>query len=84
MIYLLHFDRALRGGARHYVGMTERAVEVRLAEHRAGRGGRLTKRAAREGVGMVVARTWPGPKALERRLSRAGRLRAVCPICAGG
>lgn len=83
MIYLLHFERPLRGGAQHYVGTTSRPVEARLAEHRAGRGARLTKRAAKEGVGMVVAGTWPGSRALELRMSRGGHLRALCSICSG-
>lgn len=77
MIYLLHFDGgalARRGtrGARHYLGYcADGEVERRLAEHRAGKGARITAAASRAGLALVLVKTWAGDRARERH----------CAIC---
>jgi predicted GIY-YIG superfamily endonuclease len=40
VVYLIHLSR-LHRHARHYLGWTQKNVEQRLAEHRAGRGSLL-------------------------------------------
>lgn len=80
-VYLLHFSARV-GTAQHYVGQTTRDPAVRLAEHLAGRGGRLPRAAARAGIEVRVVRTWEAaPTSLERALKRGGKLRRLCPVC---
>jgi predicted GIY-YIG superfamily endonuclease len=78
-VYLLHFDPPL-GHARHYIGWAKDA-EARLAEHVAGRGGRLPAAAAAAGCSIVIARTWDGTRADERRMKRRKEHPRLCPIC---
>lgn len=81
-VYLLHFSRPV-GAARHYIGQTTRSVDARLAEHRAGRAARLTRRAIAQGVELVVARIWEDvePHKFERALKRRGGAKHFCPVC---
>jgi hypothetical protein len=73
-VYLLCFtDDAgehvlFSGHAGHYMGETDKPVDVRRDEHQAGRGAKLTAAAAKAGITFVVARTWPGRFPEERRL----------------
>src|SRR5262249_50098129 len=67
--------------ARHYLGWTSRDLSVRLAEHAAGRGARLTAAVAAAGGGWELARTWPGTRAAERRLKARGGAAPHCPAC---
>lgn len=86
MVYLLHFERRYPAGRRpgHYLGSTPRTVADRLADHQAGTGARLTAVVAAAGIGMRVARTWPGGRAEERRLKRRRAPARLCPECKGG
>lgn len=79
-IYLLHFDRPMPGGARHYVGWTLH-LPTRLAAHAAGRGAQITRDCVRLGITWIVAASWPGTWQEERRYHRRHGLRRVCPIC---
>jgi hypothetical protein len=89
-IYLIHFERPIgghpRGGprlfARHYLGHAV-DLEARIAEHRRGQGSRLMAAVAAAGINFVVARTWPGDRALERRLKRRHDSPGLCPMCSG-
>ncbi len=78
-VYLLHFDRPYRH-ARHYLGYAA-DLDERIARHRQGDGARLVQVAAGAGIGFVVARTWPGDRALERRLKRRKASPRLCPVC---
>lgn len=80
-VYLLHFSQRV-GNASHYTGWT-RALEDRLAAHRAGKGGRATKVLVGRGQSFDLARTWSGGQALEVRIKRRGPKR-FCPICSPG
>ncbi len=79
-VYLLHFSEAV-GNAGHYLGWAK-ALDARLAAHRAGKGGRATRVLAGRGGSFLLARTWPGGLALEAKLRRQGPKR-LCPLCTG-
>ena len=78
-VYLLHFDRPYRH-ARHYTGWTC-DLPGRLADHANGHGARLTQVVQQAGIGWTLARTWPGPRALERALKKQGGASRRCPLC---
>ena len=84
-IYLIHFDRPIgdvanpRGFASHYTGWTL-DLPARLVEHAAGRGARIVAVVGELGIGWQLARTWRGPRALERSLKQRGAARR-CPVC---
>lgn len=86
-VYLLHFDRPVseRHTCQHYIGSAD-APYVRLEEHRAGRGARLTQVANERGIGYRIVRLWeaePGEgRKLERQLKRRKEAPALCPLCA--
>lgn len=80
-VYLLCFSRPL-GHARHYIGQTDRTVAERVAEHRSGRGARLTRMAVQAGIELRLARTWnDAPRCFEQRLKNRGGASRVCPLC---
>ncbi len=81
MIYLIHFDQPYKH-ARHYVGSAD-DVQARLHQHRAGAGARLTQVAVSAGIGLVLARVWPGGRAEERLLKVSYKhcFTTLCPIC---
>ena len=75
-VYLLHFTPR---GYKHVRRWTE-DLTARLDAHRNGRGARLMEVIAEAGLGFVLARTWTGTRALERRLKgRGGHARAQVP-----
>ena len=79
-VYLLHFDRPL-GHAKHYTGWSAN-LPLRLAEHAAGHGARLTEVVVGAGIGWTLARTWPNvTRAYERRLKNQGGASRRCPLC---
>ena len=78
-VYLLHFETKL-AHAQHYLGSTD-DLENRLACHRKGNGARLMAVVTALGITWRLARTWPGDRALERRLKRRKEGRRLCPIC---
>lgn len=79
-IYLLHFSRPF-GHARHYTGWTGGDLEIRLADHAAGRGSRLCEAAIAAGVTWTLAATEPGDRNRERQLKNRGGASRRCPIC---
>lgn len=85
--YLLHFHSPIsdRHTCQHYLGFTRRALRERIAEHRAGRGARLTQVAHERGIGFICVRTWVnGTRGLERRLKKQkNATRYLCPVCQG-
>ena len=79
-VYLLHFDTPL-GHAKHYTGWSAN-LSLRLAEHAAGHGARLTEVVAAAGIGWTLARTWPGvTRTYERKLKNQGGASRRCPLC---
>lgn len=80
-IYLLHFSQPYRH-AKHYCGWVRWDLDGRLAEHRAGRGARLMEVVHSAGIEWLLAGTWPGSRAEERRRKRRGGASRWCPICA--
>ena len=79
-VYLLHFNIPF-GHAKHYTGWTG-DLSLRLAEHAAGRGARLTEVVAAAGITWTLARTWPGKtRGDERRLKNQGGASRRCPLC---
>lgn len=83
-VYLLHFDQCYKH-AGHYLGETDKPVDERRDEHQSGHGAKLTAAAAATGITFVVARTWPGRYAEERRLKGRPKgsreLKELCPCC---
>ena len=84
VVYLLHFDRPLRG-IRHYTGVTT-DLRRRIEAHALGRSGaRTTKQFIDAGIGFVVARTWAFEDQAEaRKYERVAKRRwsgEACPIC---
>jgi hypothetical protein len=78
-VYLIHFDRRYAHAA-HYLGWTEDLAD-RLSRHHAGNGARLMAVITDAGIGWTLARTWPGTRALERRLKARGGHARNCPVC---
>jgi predicted GIY-YIG superfamily endonuclease len=81
-VYLLHFDRPLHH-AQHYMGWTTN-LEQRLHAHETGNGSRLMEVVSNAGITWRLAKTWEGPRALERKLKRQHHGPRLCPICNGG
>lgn len=79
-VYVLHLQPAYRH-AGHYVGWTAGVVEDRLATHLQGAGSPLIRAAVAVGVEVSIAATYPGTRALERRLKRWHKTRQFCPTC---
>ena len=78
-VYLLHFEKPYRH-ARHYLGYAA-DLEVRLAQHRAGRGARLLEVITEAGISFTLARTWEGDRTMERRLKNRHASPRLCPLC---
>jgi predicted GIY-YIG superfamily endonuclease len=83
-LYLFHFEPPYRR-ARHYLGIASTPrLALRFAEHQAGRGARLTRRALEAGCRLYVARLWHEASwAQERRLKAMSHLDQWCPYCQG-
>jgi hypothetical protein len=92
LVYLLHFGQpyvpypgAPAGAcAGHYTGFAAGgplALKRRLSQHGTAAGARLMLAVARAGINWELARTWPGTRALERRLKVQGGAARRCPLC---
>ena len=81
MVYLLHFTEPL-AHTRHYTGWTpDQNLSSHIEDHRTGRGARLTQVAVEHGIGLELARTWPGSRWRERQLKNQGSASRHCPTC---
>ena len=67
--------------AGHYLGWCAGPVADRLAEHVAGQGSPLIRAAIAAGLRVDLVATWPGTRALERRLKVGPHGTRVCPRC---
>lgn len=84
-VYLIHFHEPIAPGrhtCQHYLGSAKH-LRDRIAEHRAGRGARLTQVAIERGIAFTVVRTWEGGRHLERQLKNRKNGFRLCPICQG-
>ena|SRR5579883_1846434 len=83
-VYLLHFDQPFGLGkqfCRHYLG-TAYDVYARVKKHSSGKSdSKFMRHVIAAGVKIVLARTWPGGRDLERRLKENGHFARLCPIC---
>lgn len=69
---------------KHYIGMTERPLGVRLGEHYAGNGSTHTTWLREHNYQLRLAREWPNrDKCVEFYLKAWGGARPFCPICSG-
>src|SRR5262245_17273271 len=80
-VYLIHFNVAYRH-AKHYLGYSEN-LDKRITDHLYGTGARLMEVVTKAGIEWKVARTWPGCRALERKLKNRKDAPHICPICNG-
>jgi predicted GIY-YIG superfamily endonuclease len=78
-VYLLHLDPPLKH-ARHYTGWTSN-LDERLEAHRTGRGARLMEVVKEAGGTFRLARTWDGPRDLERAIKNHHNAPRLCPVC---
>lgn len=89
-VYLLHFNGAYWGNARHYCGYTSVGVEARMKLHREGKGSLLVGYALqKKGLDFEIVKVWelPSPKEAreyERKLKKAGHFNRLCTICKEG
>lgn len=85
-VYILCFSAPLgnldnrRATAQHYVGWA-RDLEARIADHRAGRGARITRAAVARGITFTV-HAWPAPLGVEKWLKAQHETVRFCPSCA--
>lgn len=85
MLYIIHFDRPIsdRHTCQHYCGFAEN-VEARLADHKAGKGARLTQVANEKGIGYNVVWTAEGDRKDERKMKNSKKnFGRYCPVCKG-
>jgi putative endonuclease len=86
VVYLLHFDQPIgnlanpHAMAQHYLGHADR-LDRRALQHLTGRGAKITQALHRQGIGFVIARTWPGSRSFERKLKNRKAAPRLCPIC---
>jgi predicted GIY-YIG superfamily endonuclease len=84
--YLLHFSKPLgnptnaRAQAQHYSGWFE-DLEIRVAQHLAGEGAKITRAAVAQGIEISLVATWRAPLSFEKYLKRRKDAPRLCPIC---
>jgi hypothetical protein len=79
-VYLLHFSSPYKH-ARHYLGYSDN-IEQRIADHIAGRGGRLPQVVSEAGIDIICVRMWPGTtRSFERKLKNRKNAPCLCPVC---
>ena len=85
-VYLLHFLEPIgnpthrQAMAQHYIGWALDPAE-RISVHTAGAGAAIVRAVQANGIGFLVAATWPGSRRLERRLKNRKCAPRYCPIC---
>ena len=78
-VYLLHLEKPMNR-AGHYLGWAK-DLETRIAQHGTPRGAKMTRAAAKRGIGFSVVRTWNGTRSTERALKNLKDARSLCPHC---
>lgn len=88
-VYLLHFYSPIDSRQRnqHYIGYTKNITQ-RLLQHRRKRKGSnrvgFTRLAAKLRIPFILAQTWEGDRALEKKLKQQKNARRFCPVCQPG
>ena len=80
--YLLHFDEKI-SHVQHYLGRTTNIrLQVRMMEHQAGLGSRLTAELYHRGIGFSLVKVWQYADAeRERQLKIRSHFSRHCPYC---
>lgn len=84
VVYLIHFLSPYKH-AKHYRGTTNN-LKKRLREHSTGvktKSSALMAAVHAAGIEWVVACTWEGSYALEKKKQARGGASRLCPICKG-
>jgi hypothetical protein len=85
-VYLCHFLAPIgnqanpRAMAQHYLGWSA-DPPARIAAQTVGSGAAIVRFVQAQGIGFVIAQTWPGTRALERRLKQRKCAPRFCPVC---
>jgi hypothetical protein len=77
--YLLHLKPAYKQAA-HYLG-SACGLAARLRQHGKSEGARLLQVQREAGGSFVLARTWPGGRAVETYLKAQKQGNRLCPLC---
>lgn len=82
VVYLLHFDRTLKG-RQHYIGSTKYQRRfTRWREHALGNGSQYVRRFINAGIGFNVVRLWfSHDRDREAVLKRTSVFAKLCPLC---
>lgn len=82
IVYLLHFDKPYKH-AKHYIGFTKlNDYEIRIKDHRDGKGARLMTIIRNNNIGFTVSKIWKNvDRKFERSLKKQGGASRICPIC---
>jgi hypothetical protein len=82
-VYLVHLEPPYKH-ARHYLGFTGDRLDLRMEEHRKGRGSPLLRAAHLAGSRILVVHVWPkGDRTFERSLKWKKNTPRLCPVCLG-
>lgn len=84
VVYCYHFSQPVSPlhTCQHYLGYAD-DLELRDADHRAGRGARLTQVAIERGIALILVWAVPGDRWFERRLKLLHNTPRLCPVCSG-
>jgi hypothetical protein len=84
VVYCYHFGQPISPlhTCQHYVGYADNLL-ARDADHRAGRGARLTQVALERGIELLLVWAVPGDRWLERQIKLFHNTPRLCPVCAG-
>ena len=68
--------------AKHYIGWTEKPLEMRISDHKSGSGAKILAALVRKGISFKVTRIWENETGhFERKLKNMKNSRALCPCC---
>lgn len=80
-VYLICFSKKLHH-AKHYIGWTEKPLDIRLADHKSGSGAKILAALVRQGISFKITRTWENVTGhFERKLKKQKNSRHHCPCC---
>lgn len=82
-VYLLHFKDKIsdKHTTQHYLGYAD-DIDARAAQHKSGKGARLTQVAKEKNIDFDIAKTWPGKdRNFERKMKNRKNAPKLCPIC---
>lgn len=82
-VYLIHLEKPLPGGRRHYVGYArdKQHLEERWAKHRSNDGAAFLKEANKAGINWMVVRVWMGVTPEKEKSIKGMQAKFICPVC---